>query len=90
MAKHDESKVLRSVSKIADVDYSNHFISLSRNKIPGIKMWGKLDFLSHYCGWRIFWNSNLVVSNKNYTDDDKSTITKEKILSKRQHNLYRQ
>lgn len=79
MAKHDESKDLRSVSKIATISYGNHSIALSRSKAPGIKMWGKLDFLRKYCGWSVYWDNRIIVNNKNYNDDDKSITTKEKI-----------
>ena len=79
MARQDESRDLRSVSKIANVSYGNHTIALSRSKAPGIKMWGKLDFLRNYCGWTIYWDNRLIITNKNYIDDDKPTTTKERI-----------
>lgn len=79
MAKHDESRDLRSVAKIGNVSYGNHTIALSRSKAPGIKMWGKLDFLRNHCGWSVYWDNRLVVNNNNNNNDDKSTTTKEKI-----------
>lgn len=78
MAKHDESKDIRSVSKIGKVDYSNHTITLNRNKTIGIKMWGKLDFLRHYCGYTVIWDNSVII-DKFGSDYNKQEITKERI-----------
>lgn len=86
MVKHDENNDLRSVSKIGKVSYSNNTITLNRNSIIGIKMWGKLDFLRNHRGWTILWDNKLVVDNKNYNNDDKPTTTKERI---KKHNKMR-
>ena len=79
MVKHDENKDLRSVSKIGKVNYADNSITLNRNSIIGIKMWGKLDFLRNYRGYRIFWDNKLVVNSRTNIDDDKPTTTKERI-----------
>ena len=79
MAKHDESKDLRSISKIGKVSYSNNTITLNRSSIIGIKMWGKLDFLRNYRGWHIIWDNHLIVNKSDNNNYDKPTTTKEKI-----------
>lgn len=84
MAKHDENRDLRSIAKIGNVSYGNKSITLSRSKTIGIKMWGKLDFLRHYCGWIVLWDNHALVDS--YVGDDKSVTTKEKI---KKHNKMR-
>ena len=80
MAKHDENNDLRSVSRIGKVNYSNGTITLNRNSIIGIKMWGKLDFLRNHRGWTLLWDNKLIVDNRQYSNnDDKPTTTKERI-----------
>lgn len=86
MVKHDENNDLRSISKIGKVSYSNGTITLNRNSIIGIKMWGKIDFLRNHRGWVILWDNKVVVDNKNYNNDDKPTTTKERI---KKHNKMR-
>lgn len=54
--KHDESKDLRSFTRIGKVDYSNKTLHTSRNATIGIKLWGKIDYLTHYCGWFLVWD----------------------------------
>lgn len=59
MRKHDESKDLKSVSRIGRVISYNNTIELSKGATIGIKMWGKLDFLTKYRHWRIIWNNTV-------------------------------
>lgn len=56
--KHDENKDLRSISRVARIDYSNKTIQASKSAIIGIHMWGKIDYLTHHCGWMFFWNNS--------------------------------
>jgi len=82
MAKHDESRDLRSVSRIARVDYSNKSIQASKSATIGIHMWGKLDYLTKYCGWHFFWNNDVGTFIQN---DDVPTTSKKKV--KKEHEL---
>lgn len=56
MKKYDENKVLRTLSKASNikVKHDKH-VCLLKNTVVGIHMWGKLDFLSHYCGYVVTW-----------------------------------
>ncbi len=61
MAKrHDENKCLRSFGKIGKIDYSNGALLAAKIAIIGIHMWGKIDFLTKYCGWKFYWDNNAV------------------------------
>lgn len=69
MAKHDENRDLRSFSRVGKVDYSNKTLQASKSSTIGIHMWGKIDFLTKYCGWHFVWNNSagigLTKSNDN-------------------------
>ena len=62
--KHDENKDLRLISRIAKIDYSTKTIQAPKTAIIGIKSWGRIDFLTHYCGWHFIWNNNVNVSGR--------------------------
>ena len=62
--KHDENKDLRLISRIAKIDYSTKTIQTPKTAIIGIKSWGRIDFLTHYCGWHFIWNNNVNVSGR--------------------------
>ncbi len=55
--RHDENKCLRSFGKVGRVDLSNHTLKASRSAVIGIKMWGKIDYLTHYKGWHFIWEN---------------------------------
>ncbi len=57
MKKHDENKDLRSFSRIGKVNYGDKTLQASRSAIIGIHMWGKIDYLRHYCGWVFIWDN---------------------------------
>lgn len=64
MVKHDENQDLRSVGRIAKVNPADKTISCSKNAIVGIHMWGKIDFLTKYCGWHFIWDNTIVSVDK--------------------------
>ena len=79
---HDENKDLRLVSRIAKIDYSNKSIQAPKNSVIGIRTWGRIDYLTHYCGWVFIWNNN--VSIKTYNNDtNNSDVTKRKREAKK-------
>lgn len=65
--KHDENKDLRSFGKIGRVDIVSKTLKASKDRLIGIKMWGKIDYLTHYCGWTFVYDNNIVV-NKEKTE----------------------
>lgn len=71
--KHDENKDLRLVSRIAKIDYINRTIQSPRSAIIGNKTWGRIDFLTHYCGWTFIWNNDVYISKHNISLDDETT-----------------
>ena len=49
---HDELTDLRIVSSFANIDKSKHI------KPIGLKIQSRLDFLSKYCGYSVFYENN--------------------------------
>lgn len=95
MVKHDENKDLRSIAKIARIDYSNKTINYSRSTIIGIRRWGKIDFLVNYCGWRLVnaygviaggYIGDDVTTKKTYARDSKRSAKEHKFTNKTKKN----
>lgn len=70
---HDENKDLRLVSRIARIDYSNKTIQAPKSAIIGNKTLGRIDFLTHYCGWTFIYNNDVKVARSFSTEDGDST-----------------
>ena len=72
--KHDESRDLRSVGRIGRVNPVEKSINISKGTLIGIHMWGKLDYLTNYCGYHIVWNGTVVAapSTKKNTEEQPS------------------
>lgn len=64
--KHDERKDLKCVSRVAEIN-GNHIIIL-KNAVIGIRTWGRIDFLVHYCGYVLIRSNNIKASNLNFED----------------------
>ena len=74
MAKsHDENKDLHLVSRIAKIDYANKTIQASKSAIIGIRTWGRIDYLTNYCGWYFIYNNNVKVNSKLMNNDDNTS-----------------
>lgn len=82
--KHDERKDLKCVSRIAKIDGNRIIIPI--NAVIGIRIWGRIDFLVHYCGYVINRGSNTIKpSNLNFEDATVSAREAKKI--KKEHKL---
>lgn len=79
---HDENKDLRLVSRIAKIDYSNKTIQAPKSAIIGIKTLGRLDYLTHYCGWTFIWNNEVRISGSNMRSDDDTTTKRKRDAKK--------
>lgn len=82
--KHDERKDLKCVSRIAKID-GNHII-IPINAVIGIRTWGRIDFLVHYCGYVLNRGSNTIKpSNLNFENSTINAREAKKI--KKEHKL---
>ena len=85
MVKHDENKDLRSFSRIGKVDYSDKTLQCAKSAIIGIRLWGKIDFLTKYCGWHFIWDNSAGVGMTKSDDNANSYYTNKK--AKKEHQL---
>lgn len=88
--KHDERKDLKCVSRIAKIDGNRIIIPI--NAVIGIRTWGRIDFLVHYCGYVINRGSNTIKpSNLNFEDAEINSILTDNIREakkiKKEHKL---
>lgn len=81
--KHDEKKDLRCVSRVAEIN-GNHII-IPTNSVIGIRTWGRIDFLIHYCGYVLNRSNNIKASNLNFENAEVSAREAKKI--KKEHKL---
>ena len=81
--KHDERKDLKCVSRVAEIN-GNHII-VPTDAIIGIHTWGRIDFLTHYCGYILYRAKNVKASNLNFEDASVSAREAKKI--KKEHKL---
>ena len=79
--KHDERKDLKCVSKVAEIN-GNHII-VPTNTVIGIHMWGRIDFLVHYCGYILNRSNNVKDSNLKFAESEVSAREAKKI--KKEH-----
>ena len=81
--KHDEKKDLKCVSKVAEIN-GNHII-ITTNTVIGIHMWGRIDFLVHYCGYIL--NRSRIVKASNLKFEDAEVSAREVKKIKKEHKL---
>lgn len=48
---YEESKVLKSLSRVIRIDIPNKKLNVPREQNLGIKRLGMIDYLVKYCGW---------------------------------------
>lgn len=58
MRKHEENKDLNLFKKVGNIDFLNKCLEAPRGATIGIRMWGRIDYLTHYCGWHFIWNND--------------------------------
>lgn len=78
MIKHDEDKDIKSLSKIAKIDTVNKTIQIAKTQLIGNKRWGRLDYLTHYCGYTLIWSTAGQIAALKAKSSDSETIVKEK------------
>ena len=84
MAKHDENKDVRLVSRITKVNTVNKTIKASKDALIGIRTWGRIDFLTNFCGYIFVWD-NSAGTGMSTNDSDGSSKRNKK--QKKEHPL---
>lgn len=85
MKRHDENRDLRSFSRIGKVDYSSKTLQCAKSAVIGIHLWGKIDFLTKYCGWHFIWDNSAGVGMTK--SDDNSNYDRTNKKAKKEHQL---
>ena len=87
MAKrHDENKCLRSFKRIGRIDMYDKILQAPKNAVIGIHLWGKIDYLTKYCGWHFIWNNSATPAYVQSSDDSNNNdVVKKK--QKKEHKL---
>ena len=57
MKKHDENKDVRILSKFVRIDTHNKVIKALTDTCIGIRLWGRIDFLTKYRGYFFVWDA---------------------------------
>lgn len=83
MKKHDERKDLKCVSRVAAINGNR--IIVPTNDVIGIHTWGRIDFLTKYCGYILYRSKNVKASNLKFEDAAVSAREAKKI--KKEHKL---
>lgn len=83
---YDETSVLRSLARRKGIsfDYSQKIINVSSNATDvGNSTWGKIDYLTNYCGWFVKVSKQVIKkSNFNKDIDDDSLKVNNKIIKR--------
>ena len=83
--KHDENKCLRSVSRVCKISYADKTLLCKDKNAVGIHTWGKIDFLTKYCGWYFIYDKTAGTGGY-IGDDSKPSVRESKKMSK-EHKL---
>ena len=83
--RHDENKDVRSFSRIGKVNPGDKTLRVSKSATIGIHMWGRIDFLTKYCGWHFIWDNSAGVGTVKADGPAKSNKDLKK--AKKEHQL---
>lgn len=87
MAKcYDENKAIRSFSRVGSVNVVSKTLKASKTATIGIHMWGKIDYLTHYCGYHFVWD-NLTKGSKATSDSTDKVKARAAKKAAKEHKL---
>lgn len=79
MAKHDENKDVRLLSRIVKVNTINKTIKAPKGTLIGIRSWGRIDYLTHYQGYVFIWDNTASAGiSSNDTENSSKSSNKKK------------
>lgn len=92
--KHDESTDVRLLSRIAKINPGLKTIIIPTSIPIGNRRWGRIDFLTHYCGYHLVRPDGVILSNspaatKEREKRDKKAKREEKANKRRQDKFTR-
>lgn len=92
--KHDESTDVRLLSRIAKINPVLKTIIIPETTQIGNRRWGRIDYLTHYCGYHLVRPSGTIMSNapsaaKERAKRDKQAKREEKANKRKQDKFAR-
>lgn len=70
--QHDENQDVRILSRNRIyVNQGQKLIKAPKDTPIGIRAWGRIDYLCHYCAYHFIWDNSAIVDRSNYEDSDK-------------------
>lgn len=85
--KHDENQDIRILSKRFKINEAQKTIGAVTNQLIGNKSWGRIDYLCHYCGYKLITNASVVVSKESYNNEDNKKELRNAKKASKQHQL---
>lgn len=85
--KHDENQDIRILSKRFKINVGLKTIDATKGQLIGNKTWGRLDYLCHYCGYVIVWNSGTTITKESYSNNNKKQELRDAKRESKQHQL---
>lgn len=84
MGKYDEVSVVKALSKNPDIRIKGNHIEIVKNsQYVGNGSWGKIDFLTHYCGYvRTTIDKDAILAEKAAAQAARKEYEKEKKIAK--------
>lgn len=87
MKKHDEAKDVTILKRKMYVDTTRKVIECSKSAIVGNKSWGRIDYLTHYCGYVFIWNNDVRITKDNYSNSTKKEELRKAKKEAKEHTL---
>ena len=80
MAKHDENNDVRILANKCRlmIDGRTKTIRGSKSQVIGIKAWGRIDYLTGYCGYTFIWDNTVISKDTRNNPDSKKELNKSK------------
>lgn len=79
MRNYDEARVVRELDRRPGVKIGNGLIEVNKNDHNlGIKSWGKVDFLVHYCGYHLMITTRTLNGSKRIINEEDAFESKRK------------
>lgn len=75
---HDENEDVKLLSRVCKINLSNKTIRIAPNQIIGNRRWGRIDFLTHYCGFTLVRENDVIVNTSPKTTSPEDSDTKRK------------
>lgn len=74
---YDEQTAIEAVRKKCKVNVAQKTIEASKDTCIGNKLWGKIGYLQHQCGYTFIWRDQVKDNSNNNRSDDLHSVMRE-------------